>query len=176
MGYVLAVLTLAVSTFVIGSPGVATASRLHTYHASLTRIDYNAKEKAAEVSIQLFTHDLVPVLEKFSGRRVDLEKTPDIDKTILSYLSSTFVFRDGRGRRQDLMWVGKEVDVDSVYVFVQVPLPDGLESTSLQNSIFLETFPKQANLVIARLEKRKCDLVFVRGDTYKVLSFSEAAK
>jgi hypothetical protein len=77
-------------------------------------MDYNAKEKLAEISIQLFTHDLVPALERFTKKNVDLEKTPDLDKTILLYLDANFILKNKKGETKKLVWVGKEQRVDLV--------------------------------------------------------------
>ena len=39
----------------------------HDFHTSITRMDYNAKEKSFEVSIRVFTDDLEKVLSKENG-------------------------------------------------------------------------------------------------------------
>jgi hypothetical protein len=148
---------------------VLTASA-HTFHTSLTRMDYNAKEKLAEISIQLFTHDLVPALERFTKRNIDLEKTPDLDKTILQYLDANFVLKDKKGETKKLVWVGKEQRVDLVYVYAQIPLNEDFGEYSLQNTIFFESFPKQANLVVARYNEKKADLLYKIGDKEKLIS------
>jgi hypothetical protein len=54
-------------------------AKAHTFHTTLTRIDYNEKEKLAEISIQIFTHDLSPTLETVTKKRVDFEKTKDVN-------------------------------------------------------------------------------------------------
>ena len=142
----------------------------HTFHTSLTRMDYNAKDKLAEISIQLFTHDLVPALERFTKKNVDLEKTPDLDKTILQYLDANFVLKDKKGAAKKLVWVGKEQRVDLVYVYVQIALDEDFEEYSLQNTIFFDAFPKQANMVVARFGEKKADLLYKVGDKEKRIS------
>jgi hypothetical protein len=152
------------------------ASNLHTFHTSLTRMDYNAKDKLVEISIQLFTHDLVPVLERFSRKNVDLEKTPDIDKLILKYLDANFILKDGKGAAKKLVWVGKEQKVDTTYVYVEIPLNENFDSFALQNTIFFETFRKQVNVVVARYAEKKVDLIFNAGDKEKPISQKMEAK
>jgi hypothetical protein len=139
----------------------------HRYHTSLTRMDYNEKEKLVEITIQLFTHDLVPVLEKRTKKSIELEKTPDIDKIILEYLSQNFILKNKKGEAQSLNWVGKELEVDTAYVYVEILLPEGLEGAALQNTIFFESFAEQTNLVTSRFDGKKSDLLFVAGDKFK---------
>ena len=141
----------------------------HTYHTSLARMDYNAKEKNIEISIQLFIHDALPMLERRLKKRVDIEKTAGVDAEILKYLSETFVFQNKKGEAQKLRWVGKEFENDVVYVYVEIPFEESLEGTKLQNTIFFESYPEQTNLVIARFGEKKIDLLYKTGDKFKDL-------
>jgi len=149
---------------------------LHVFHTSLTRIDYNAKQKILEISIQLFTHDLVPLLEKKSGKRIDLEKTPDIDKLIFSYLNENFVLKDDMGETKKIKWVGKELDVDTTRVYVEISTNKSPEGFNLQNTIFFESFPEQTNLVIARFDEKKADLLFKAGDKFQEIKQTVSSK
>lgn len=130
-------------------------------------MDYNAKEKIIETSIQLFTHDLVPLLEEKTGKRIDLEKTPDVDKLIFNYLNENFVLKDEKGETKKIKWVGKEIDVDTAWIYVEISTDKSPENFSLQNTLFFESFPEQTNLVIARFDGKKSDLLFKAGDKFK---------
>ena len=149
------------------------AASIHTFHTSLTRMDYNAKEKLAEISIQLFVHDLVPLLENKAKKRVDLEKTTDVDKFIQAYLADNFILKDKNGEVKKLVWVGKEVKVDTVFVYVEIPLAEDFSGYSLQNTLFFESFPEQTYLVIARYSDKKADLLFKVGDKFKEIKVND---
>jgi len=140
---------------------------LHRFHTSLTRIDYNSEQKLFEISIQLFTHDFVPILEGKSGKRIDLEKTPDVDKFILEYLNENFVLTDKKGEEKNLKWVGKELDIDSIQIYLETSSTENLENYKLKNTIFFESFPEQTNLVVCRYDGKKADLMFKVGDKIK---------
>lgn len=146
---------------------------LHTYHTSLTRIKYNAKEKLVEISVQLFTHDLTPTLERRARKQIDYEKTPGIDKIIFDYLNEKFVLKDKNGNVKKLVWVGKEVEVDTVYVYAETESLEDLEGVSLQNTLFFESFPEQTNLVTIRYGEKKADLLFKAGDKFKEITSSK---
>jgi hypothetical protein len=142
----------------------------HRYHTSLTRIDYNEREKLLEISIQVFMHDLVPTLEQKAKKRIDLEQTPDVDNLILDYLAENFVFKNKSGEVQRLNWVGKEIDADSVWLYVEIPWNENPEGSFLQNTLFFEAFPEQTNLVIMRYGGKKADLLFKAGDRFKEIT------
>ena len=139
----------------------------HRYHTSLTRMDYNEKDKVFEISIQLFTHDLVPTLEKRSKKSVNLEKNPETDRILFAYLSEKFVLKDKQNNRKKAIWVGKEVETDTVNVYLEIPSEENPENLSLQNTIFFESFAEQTNLVVLRHSSKKYDLLFKAGDQFK---------
>ena len=139
----------------------------HTYHTSLTRMDYNEKEKNIEISIQLFIHDVTPMLERRLKKRVDIEKTAEVDGELFKYLEETFVFQNKKGETQKLKWVGKEFENDVVYAYLEIPFAESPEGAKLQNTIFFESFPRQTNYVIARFGEKKSDLLYKSGDKFK---------
>ncbi len=150
-------------------PFAFVCANAHTYHSSLSRMDYNDKEKNIEISIQLFIHDVLPMLERRLKKRVDIEKTPEADAELFKYLSENFVFQNKKGEAQKLKWVGREFENDVVYVFVEIPFTESFEGARLKNTIFFESFAQQTNLVIARFGDKKANLLFKAGDGLKDL-------
>ena len=144
-------------------------AQAHTYHTSLTRMDYDAKEKSIEISIQLFVHDVNPMLEKRLKKQVDLGKTAEVDGELFKYLQENFVFQNKSGETQKLKWVGKEFENDMVFVYVEIPFAEDLTGVKLQNTVFFESFPEQTNLVVAHFADKKIDLLFKGGDKFKDL-------
>lgn len=130
-------------------------------------MDYNEKDKNIEISIQLFVHDVTPMLQRRLKKQVDIAKTPEVDAEILKYLEETFVFQNKKGETQKLKWVGKEFENDVVYVYVEIPFAESFEGTKLQNTIFFESFPEQTNLVIAKFNDKKANLTYKSGDKFK---------
>lgn len=163
----------AVLLLASGAENVFPLGLPHVYHTSLTRINYKAQGKLVEISVQLFTHDLTPTLERRAKRQIDYEKTPDIDKIIFDYLNEKFILKDKSGAAKKLVWVGKEVEVDTVYVHLEAESSEDLENFSLQNTLFFESFPEQTNLVTIRSDAKKADLLFKVGDKYKEIIFSK---
>jgi hypothetical protein len=152
------------------SAASAFSVNLHRYHMTLTRIDYNQEQKLFEISIQLFKHDLEPLLERKYKTRIDFEKTKNIDALILNYLNEEFVLADKTGAAKKLKWVGREMDIDTIWVYLETPAAESPEGYALQNTLFFESFPEQTNLVICRYDERKADLMFKVGDKIKKIT------
>ncbi len=149
---------------------------LHTFHTTLTRMDYNAKDKVIEISIQLFTHDVVEVLEKRNKKSIDLEETPDVDALILKYLESNFILKNKKGEVQKLKFVGKEIQAETTYLYLEISSEESFEGFSLLNVIFFENYAKQVNLAVMNFGDKKADLYFKVGDKEKIISESESPK
>ena len=142
-------------------------SPAHTYHTSLTRIDFNQKTKSLEIEINLFNHDLEKVLEAKNKKRIDFEKSKDFDKLVFDYLSENFIITDEKKSLKKMVWVGKEIEVDLTTVFVEITEIEDFNNLKLQNKIFFESFAEQVNLVTLHTEDKKYDLAFKVGDDFK---------
>jgi hypothetical protein len=137
----------------------------HEFHTSLMRMDYNSTGKSVEISIQMFSDDILLALQKIHDRKVDFEQSKDIDQLLLSYLKANLELTDSAGKVGEIRWVGKEVEVDLVWVHVEIPFSESLEGRSFKNSLLMETFPEQINYVICRFEAKKADLLFKAGSS-----------
>lgn len=168
-------ISIQMMIFLIAFSSVGNAFSLarHRYHSSLTLVEYSGKEKLFEVTIQLFTHDLVNVLESDSKSPVDLSKDGEGDERLFEYLNANFSLKDKDGNVLKSEWVGKEVKVDRVDIFLQIPFGGDLEKFELKNSIFFEAFSEQKNLVTFRIGELKQDLIFKVGDKVKTIQLKE---
>ena len=149
------------------------SSGKHKYHTSFTRIDYNTQAKTLEFTIKVFSHDLLPVLETRFGKRIDLEKTPDIDSKLLDYLNEKIILETNGGRIGKLKWVGKEWESEVLYFYVELPFDGNFEETTLKNNLFFEQFNEQVNLVTIHFGEKKSDFIFKAGIEKKVIKFNE---
>jgi hypothetical protein len=139
----------------------------HRFHTSLTLIDFNEKDKSAEISIQMVSHDFNKLFEKRHQKKFNLDKLEESSSMILEYLNENFILKSKSGEICSLKWVGFEKDVDSVWIYVETKIPEGLENATLQNSLFFESHPEQSNLVICKFSGIKADLAFRVGDKSK---------
>jgi hypothetical protein len=139
----------------------------HRFHTSLTRMDYNSESKSLELTIQLFSHDIVETFEQKFKKKIDLDQTSKIDKLIFEYLKENFILKGKSGQTAKIKWVGKEAKVDLTWVYLEIPFTENLEGANLQNTIFFEMYQEQTNYVICRFEQKKADLFFKIGDKSK---------
>lgn len=145
-------------------PQPESASAAHKFYASLARVEYNEESKTVEAAMRVFADDLELALTRRSGRKVYLDKTKDVGDLALAYLREKFELSGRDGRKVELKWVGMETQGDVAWLYFEAPLPEGLQGASLRDSVLIELFREQVNIVNLKYGGRRLDLVFKRGD------------
>jgi hypothetical protein len=159
--------------------GYATAGlRAHSIHQSNGEMEWNAATRKLEVSLTLFVNDLELALIRHTERELRFEKTPPevLDAQIRQYLAKTFVVSTAADQKAELTWVGRELDADTqksdeptVTLFFEVCLPEGLQGSTLQLTLFTELFADQLHLMTFRRGEQKTSWQFKKGDEAKKL-------
>ena len=135
----------------------------HPFHATYTEVDWNAKSKVLEVALRVQPEDLDRVLSLRAKRKIDIEKTKDVDKLIQKYLADVFLVEPKLKQPVAIRWVGKEVSSKEAWLYFEISRPQGIEGLKLLNRIFLEIIPDEVNTVRVRYGKQRVTLRFDRN-------------
>jgi len=138
------------SAFLLGaSVLLAATAAAHAFYVTVCRIDHNAETKSLEMTFQFFTDDLELVLRE-SGhedlRLVDGARKDSADEAILSYVRRKFAL-SVNGERAVLNYVGKEVEINNTYVFIEVPGVTRVSDLRIRSTLLIEQFDSHATLV-----------------------------
>ncbi len=159
---------LLVGGLLLAPPAAATTTtpRAHKFYVSFTRIEHNRERQTAEISIRTFADDLEAALSKRTGRRVYLDSTKDSSALVFGYVRDSLQLtgRDGK-LPVTLKWVGMETNVDSVWIYLESPMPDGFDGASVRQRLLFDLFKEQVNTVNVIDAERRADLVFKRDDS-----------
>lgn len=122
---------------------------VHAFHTSLTEIQYNAKEKSLEISIRMFTDDLETALTKASnGQKIMIGGKNDNSDAILNkYIQQHFAILTPQKQKKPMTVLGKELEGDATWVYVEIPNGQDFKGNILYNNIMQELFDDQTNLV-----------------------------
>lgn len=162
--------TMAVICALLCLYSFAYSTSAHKFYVSITQIEYNQKEKNAEIIIRIFADDLENALGKRAGRSVKIGQTEDFDKLALAYLRETFEFRNRSGQAVKFNWVGKEVQTDMVWIYIEAKMPEGLGGAQLRNRILFEMFSEQVNIVNTKFNGKQTGLMYQQGDKFKSIT------
>jgi hypothetical protein len=115
----------------------------HKYFISLTVIDLNKTDKIVEISIKLFTDDLVKTLKLPESSKIENNAG---EMLLMNYLKKSF-FLEIDGKKMEYKMVGVENDTDLTWVYLQIENTLPLKSITVTNTIFTETYTDQINLI-----------------------------
>ena len=167
---------IAVIAATLTSGKIVSAKNAHRFHSSLTKIDYDSDEKNIKITIQLIAHDVLEVFDQITKKSLELESSPEIDEILKTYLAEYFQMQSKSGEKLEIKWVGKEVELERIFVYLEIPSVESPEGFKLSNTIFFETYPTQTNIIIAKFNGEKADLVFKAQDGFKIIKKNSKEK
>jgi len=138
----------------------------HKFYVSLTTIDHNAAEQSLEITMRLFADDLELAVARQTGKPLT-HGQPGFEAAVLAVVQRALTVRQADGRPVTLSWVGLENKVDVTWVYVeaaQVPATVGL---TLRDTIFMDLFPEQVNMVHVKDARGRRALDFRGSDSFK---------
>ena len=129
----------------IGSIFLLSIVFAHQFFISTTDIQFKSEEKRAEITIQVFTHDINLLLENANYKTIDLgtkKEKDDIDIFLVNYLSDNFVLQDYRWK-----YIGKKVGTEYTLFFLEIEDFSLSPKIAILNSLFMDLYNKQRNIV-----------------------------
>ncbi|MCB9205074.1 MAG: hypothetical protein H6603_08880 [Flavobacteriales bacterium] len=139
----------------------------HEFHLSLTEISHNTENKTLEVSIKLFTDDLLTALQQAGAPKMELgteNEPPEANEYIESYLKRHFKLTVN-GKPTDFTYLGKEAELDATWCYVEVKDVKKVQSLEIENTFMLEAFDDQTNMVNLNINGRKKSGLARKGNT-----------
>lgn len=143
----------------------------HSFHVSLTEMEYNAEAKAVEVMICIFSDDLEQALAKHTGRRIILDRTEDAEQRVVAYLKTVFQLKD-KSKVIQMTWLGMEVGVKKSWLYFSFQT-DRLKGCQLRNTLLSELFHDQLNTVNFAEAGQRGSLIFKAGEDFKAIDLGK---
>lgn len=151
----------------------ATRQAAHPFYISVCQIDHNPDSGALEMSFRIFMDDLELALESMGTERLRLGTERESEKADLyigRYLARHVVI-EINGRRVSVAYLGKEVDPDAVWCYVEIENTQVLKQMTMTNTLLLETYEDQVNLVHVTANGQKKSLMFNQQQVTQTLEF-----
>lgn len=145
----------------------------HPFYISVCQVDHNPDSGALELSFRIFTDDLEQALESMGTDRLRLGTEREAEKADLyigRYLAR-HVEIEINGQRVRAAFLGKEVDSDAIWCYLEVEDIPRLKTMTMTNILLLESFEDQVNLVHVNANGQKKSLVFNGQQVRQTLDF-----
>ncbi|MBX7221873.1 MAG: hypothetical protein K1Y36_18110 [Blastocatellia bacterium] len=148
-------------------PACSATVSAHKFHASFTQMEFNRQEKSVEIAIRLFSDDFTEILSRRAGKHISLDVSKEAEKAAFAYVSEKLEIKNRQGVSLKPVWVGMEPQVDTTWVYLEIPLADGFSGATIRNQLFFDLFEDQTNVIGFKESTKKADLIFSPGDTFK---------
>ena len=144
----------------------------HEFHASVTQMQYNVKERTFEISIRVFTDDLEKALSQEANRKIHLDEVKAENNPIIEkYVRSHFAYINAQKQPKPVTYVGHEVEADANWIYLEMPYAEPFRGGMLKQNILMEFFDDQVNMVNIQYQGQKKTVVFRKNQTVQDVSF-----
>ena len=125
----------------------------HPYHVSVFNVDYNSESQSLEITVKVFVDDMALALKKWSEYEVDFDN-PTSNPFFKNYFLNTTKVKVN-GSRQTIEYLGKEADIESVWIYLEVPVEAKPETITFKTSLLTEVYEDQMNIVHLKLSEEE---------------------
>ena len=127
------------------------------------------------MALRVFVDDFEAALTSQEKRKISLARTAPAEFETLTraYLGRHFTVKSVAGVLVPLRWVGREWKeaANELWLYFEVPLPDGVEGVAIHHALLREEFSNQINSVQVRDGDRRTTLVFLPSHREKRVKF-----
>jgi hypothetical protein len=135
-------------------------SFMHPFYLCVTDLKYNAREKALQGSVKIFTNDLEEALKKMHKETVDLINVKDSTKTgkiLAEYLKKRLTIKVN-GEPKEYNFIGFEREQEAVWLYIEVKKCPAPKKIILENSILYDFIKEQMNIAHVEVGEQKKSL------------------
>lgn len=150
---------------------LSTIAASHAFYVTVCQIDHNVATESLEITFKFFTDDLERALRQADDDDIRLVRgstDDDADSHVLAYLQKKFELTVN-DRPVELRYVGKEVEIDSTYVYLEVLNTPRLSKIAVRSSILLELFEDHTTILHVRTVGRNKSLVLQKDSESGVI-------
>ena len=151
--------------------------QFHDFHVSHTTFHYNNKTKSMEITITVALKDLEKSIENKYSKKfndfLDNQKNISLEKRIVEYFENNLNLSVNNHILR-YHWVGKELsnNLHDIFLYFEIPNYDkkeNLGTITIQNSLFLELYNNQTNIVLINIIDNKYNLTFTTDNSVQTI-------
>ena len=156
----------------------------HDFHVTHTTFHYNDESKSMEITIKVAIEDLEKSIENKSTKKLDdlsnNHENINSEKLILEYFRNNLTFSLIENTKE-FKWVGKETsnNLHDIYLYFEIPNFDkneNIESITIKNTLFLDLYDYQTNIVLIELPEKKYNLTFTIDKDIQTIFMNKSSK
>lgn len=137
----------------------------HPVHVSVCNIELSENE--CSLSIKLFRDDFELALSNYYHSDPQTNGIRGVTDTerISNYINSSFRISQGNGKQMGIRFQKSEVIEEAIWLYYELENPGNIISLKIQNSLMLDLYDDQTNLVIIAINGKEKGYMFNRKKT-----------
>ncbi|MBL7952182.1 MAG: hypothetical protein JNM62_10730 [Flavobacteriales bacterium] len=120
---------------------------IHDFFVSILTVRHVPATRTLDLTWRITAHDIEHALENVAALKLaSANEHPKADSILNAYFHDHLKL-NADGKALDWAWVGKELDGETLYCYVQVMNMDSLSAFTVSNTLLQDLFYEQQNLV-----------------------------
>lgn len=146
---------------------------VHKFYMGIYQLNYVSEKKMLQVTSRIFVDDLNQTLEKKYSKKFFLgsdKETSESIEFLKKYLAGNFTIKVN-GQPKTMNFLSKEMDGDVLVCYLNVKDISRINSLEIFNSILIDCFAEQQNIVHVTAFGTKKSFLFSESSTKQVLKY-----
>jgi hypothetical protein len=145
---------------------------VHKFHIALFQIEFASQKKMIQITSRIHIDDLNKALEKKYKKKIILEAEDNSPTELLfkEYVNNRFSIKVN-GQNKPLNFLSKEIDGDELVCYWSIKNISKINALEVNNSVLIELFPDQQNLVNISVLEEKQSYLFTNSSTSKEFKY-----
>jgi hypothetical protein len=146
----------------------------HKFHVSVTQINYLQEKQSLQIISKIFIDDIERLMRERYDKSVTLTNKNEAE--IISFYLQRYLNEKLMLTINDepitLQFIGKEYDNDIMICYLEVEDVKSIETFEIQNTILLELFEDQQNIVRTNINDKKKSFILIKDNPKGMLNFN----
>lgn len=147
--------------------------QVHKFYVSVTQIDLATDKKELQITMRIFVDDMNTALEKKHSRKFYIASnnitTEDL-KLMKDYLKEHFSIKVNQ-KPKEVVFYTKEMEDDVLICYLKVENVSKVTSLEVNNSLFLDVFTEQQNIIHTKISGNKKSLLLTESNSVGLLKY-----
>ncbi|WP_298239326.1 DUF6702 family protein [uncultured Algibacter sp.] len=146
----------------------------HKYYMSVTQIEYIEDKQSVQLITRIFIDDFEKLLRERYDESItlaDKDEPATVDLYIERYLSEKIKIKINN-KDTDLIFIGKEYDIDIVRCYLEIEDVDKINSFEISNQVLFDVFEEQKNIIKTDINSKQKSFILISQDNTAMLNFN----
>ena len=146
---------------------------MHKFYMAIYQINYAPEKKMLQITARIFVEDLNKALEKKYNKKTFLgsgKESIESEELLKKYLAEKFSIKVN-GQSKAINLLSEEMEGDVLVCYLRVKDITKIKSLEIYNSVLVECFAEQQNIVNVLVFDIKKSFLFTETSTKQVLNY-----